>query len=210
MRARHGGRDPVRLRRYLHALCLNTAGVAEARTLYENAGVNRKTALAYDRLLANLLVADEVPAWWTNRLKRLIQMPKRYIIDPGVVGAVLRVDVPGVRRDGDLLGRVLDTFVMAQLRVEATVCQTEPSLYHLRTEQGRHEVDIIVEYAGGNVFGFEIKASSGPGLKDTKHLQWLRDELGDRFIGGAILHSGPRLYPLADRIVAAPICSLWT
>jgi predicted AAA+ superfamily ATPase len=203
------GRDPVRLSRYLHVLCLNTAGVVDAKTLYDGAGLNRKTALAYDRLLGNLLVVDVLPAWWTNRLKRLVQMPKRYVIDPGVVGAVLRFDVAGVRRDGDLLGRLLDTFVMAQLRAEAPVCETEPSLYHLRSEQGRHEVDIVVEYAAGGIFGIEVKAGGGPTAGDAKHLQWLRDELGDRFIGGAVLHSGPRLYPLAERIVAAPICSLW-
>jgi predicted AAA+ superfamily ATPase len=203
------GRDPIRLRRYLHVLCLNTAGVVDAKTLYDSVGLNRKTALAYDKLLANLLVVDQVPAWWTNRLKRLVQTPKRYVIDPGVVGAVLRLDISGVRRDGDLLGRLLDTFVMAQLRAEAAICNTEPSLYHLRSEQGRHEVDIVVEYAGGGIFGFEVKASGGPSRNDARHLQWLQDELGDRFIGGAVLHSGPRLYPLTDRIVAAPICSLW-
>jgi uncharacterized protein len=197
------------LRRYLLVLCLNTAGVADAKTLYDSAGVNRKTALAYDKLLGNLLVVDEVPAWWTNRLKRLVQTPKRYVIDPGVVGAVLRLDIPGVRRDGDLLGRLLDTFVMAQLRAEAMICKAEPGLYHLRSEQGRHEVDIVAEYPNGGMFGFEIKAGGGPSLNDAKHLQWLRDELGDRFIGGAVLHSGPRLYPLTERIVAAPICSLW-
>ncbi|MBO0880474.1 MAG: ATP-binding protein [Mycobacterium sp.] len=203
------GRDPARLRRYLHALCLNTAGVVDAKTLYDSAGVNRKTALAYDKLLSNLLVVDAVPAWWTNRLKRLVQTPKRYVIDPGVVGAVLRLDVPGVRRDGDLLGRLLDTFVMAQLRAEASICEAEPSLYHLRSEQGRHEVDIVIEYSDGRVFGLEIKATSGPSLNDAKHLKWLRDELGDRFIGGVVLHAGPRLYPLAQHIAAAPICSLW-
>ncbi|MGH3563169.1 MAG: DUF4143 domain-containing protein [Mycobacterium sp.] len=108
-----------------------------------------------------------------------------------------------------MLGRFLDTFVMAQLRAEATISTAEPSLYHLRSEQGRHEVDIVIEYADGTVFGFEVKASGGPGPNDAKHLRWLRDELGDRFIGGAVLHCGPRRYPLGERIVAAPICSLW-
>lgn len=203
------GRDPVRLGNYLHVLSLNTAGVLDAKTLYDSAGVNRRTALAYDRLLRNLLVVDEVPAWWTNRLKRLVQTPKRYVIDPGVAGTVLRLDVAGVRRNGDLLGRLLDTFVMAQLRAEAPVCESEPTLYHLRSRQGRQEVDIVVEYAGGGIFGLEVKAGGGPNRSEAKHLEWLRDELGDRFIGGAVLHSGPRLYPLAERIVAAPICSLW-
>jgi predicted AAA+ superfamily ATPase len=205
-----GGRDPVRLRRYFHLLCLNTAGVVEATTINGGAGVNRKTAVAYDQLLGNLLVVEEVPAWWTNRIKRLAQRSKRYVIDPGIVGAILRLDVAGVRANGDLLGRLLDTFVMAQLRAEVPVCESEPTLFHLRTEQGRHEVDIVIEFASGKVFAIEVKASSGPGLNDIKHLQWLREELGDRFIGGAVLHSGPRTYRLAERIMAAPICSLWT
>lgn len=153
-------------------------------------------------------MAEEVPAWWTNRLKRLVRTPKRYLLDSGIVAAQLRLDVAGVRRDGDLLGSVLDTFVMAQLRVEAAMSETEPTLYHLRSEQGRHGVDIVVEYADCAVFGFEIKAGGGPSAEDAKHLSWLRDELGDRFIGGAVLHSGPRRYPLAERIVAIPICTL--
>ncbi|MGV0905980.1 DUF4143 domain-containing protein [Mycobacterium novum] len=120
-----------------------------------------KTDLAYDRLLTNLLVAEEVP-WWTNRFKRLVRTPKRYLLDAGIVAAQLRLDVAGVRRDGNLLGRVLDTFVMAQLRFEVAVSETGPTLYHLRSEQGPHKVDIVVEYADGAVFGFEIKAGGGP------------------------------------------------
>ena len=47
-----GGRDPVRLRRYLEAYALNTAGVVEEKTLLEAAGINRRTAQAYERLRA--------------------------------------------------------------------------------------------------------------------------------------------------------------
>lgn len=202
------GRDPIRLRRYFHTLCLNTAGVVAAQTLYDSAGVNQKTAQAYDRLLTNLLVIEQLPAWWANRLKRPVRTPKRYVLDPGIVAAQLRLELAGIRRDGNLLGRLLDTFVMAQLRADAAVSETEPTLYHLRSEQGRHEVDIIVEYADGTVFGFEIKSGGGPGADDAKHLCWLRDELGDRFVGGAVLHSGRRRYRLAERLVAAPICAL--
>lgn len=61
----------------------------------------------------------------------------------------------GVLRDGDLLGRVLDTFV-------------------------------------------------APKAKDTAHLAWLRDALGDRFIAGVLFHTGPRTYHLAERITAHP------
>lgn len=202
-------RDPQLLRRYLESCALNTAGITDHRTLYETAGVARATGEAYDHLLRNLLIIDTVPAWWTNRIKRLIRGPKRYLVDPSLALATLRVGVSGLMKDGDLLGRTIDTFVVAQLRAQLPSCETQPRLYHLRQEKGQHEIDIIVEYGGGRVFAVEIKASSAPNRDDARHLAWLRTELGDRFIGGAVLHTGPRSFRLDDDIVAAPIAALW-
>lgn len=204
-----GGHDPLRLRRYFEAYALNSAGVVEDRTLYDSAGINRKTALAYERLLENLLVVEAVPAWTSNRLKRLVLSPKRYIVDPALIGGALRLDAAGVLRDGDLLGRLLDTFVAAQLRAEIAVAGTRPRLYHLRQEQGRHEVDLLAELAGQQLVGIEVKASAAPDREDARHLAWLRDQLGRRFVAGVVLHTGPRSYELGERIIAAPICALW-
>lgn len=47
-------------------------------------------------------------------------------------------------------------------------------------------------------------------VADARHLAWLRDEIGDRFLAGVVLHTGPRVYTLGERIVAAPIASLWS
>lgn len=138
-----GGRDPDRLRRYFEALALNTAGVLQHGTLYEGAGINRKTAIAYDQLLKNLLVLDHVPPWTSNRLKRLVRQPKRYLTDVGLMIGVLRLHVDTVMREGDLLGRVLDTFVASQLRAEVTVSSSRPRLFHLRTEQGRDRKSVV-------------------------------------------------------------------
>ncbi|MBI2892065.1 MAG: ATP-binding protein [Deltaproteobacteria bacterium] len=204
-----GGRDPLRLRRYFEAYALNSAGVVDDKTLYQAAGINRKTALAYERLLANLMVVDLVPAWTSNRLKRLVLSGKRFLVDPALLAGVLRVDAGAVLRDGNLLGRVLDTFVAAHLRAELAIARTRPRLYHLRQEQGRREVDLLGELGAERIIAVEIKADSGPGREAARHLAWLRDELGDRFVAGVVLHTGPRVYPLGERITAAPIGTLW-
>jgi hypothetical protein len=203
-------RDPLLMRRYLEAYALNTAGVADHRAVYEAAGVARATGEAYERLLQNLLVSESLPAWWSNRLKRLVKGPKRYLVDPAIALAALRVDVNGLMRDGDLIGRILDTMVVAQLRAQVAACTTQPRLYHLRQEKGEHEVDILVEYGEGRVIGIELKATSAPRSADARHLKWLRGELGDRFLGGIVLSTGPRPFMLDERIVAAPISSVWS
>jgi predicted AAA+ superfamily ATPase len=203
------GRDPDRLRAYLQAWAANTAGVTEHATLYDRAGISRATALAYDRLLGNLLVTDTVPAWHSSRIKRLTRMPKRLVADPGLACAVLGVDAEGVLADGDLLGRVIETYAFGQLRAELPLSSLDPRFHHLRTEKGRQEIDLVIEYGAGRLVGVEIKAKAAPTAHDGRHLGWLRDELGDRFVHGIVLHTGPATYPLDERITAVPLCAIW-
>ena len=202
-------RDPERMRRYFEAYALNSAGVAEHKTIYDAAAVAKTTAVEYEDLLRRLLVVDQMPAWTSNRLKRLIRAPKRYLVDAALIPAALRLSAQAVIGDGNVLGRVLDTFVVGQLRPEVVVAESEPRLFHLRTPEGRHEVDVVVELGGERVIAIEVKASAAPSADDARHLRWLRDELGNRFVRGVVLHTGPRIYRLSEDIIAAPISTLW-
>lgn len=202
------GRDPELLRRFFQAYAFNTAGVVSAQTLLDAAGVNRKTADAYERLLANLFIVDRVPAWPDNRQKRLVRTPKRYVVDPGLVTGALGLDVNDVMTDADVLGRLIDTFVVAQLRAELQL-GGRGRLYHLRDRDGDHEIDLVVELGHQRVVGIEVKAHSAPDARAARHLRWLRDHLGDGFLAGVVLHTGAFAYELDDRIIAAPICAIW-
>ncbi len=145
----------------------------------------------------------------SNRLSRLAKAGKRYLVDPSLLAAALRLDETAVLRDGDLLGRLLDTFVVAQIRPEVELSPLRPRLHHLRARDGGHEVDLVAELPADRVIGIEIKATAAPGPSDAKHLVWMRDRLGERFLAGAVLHTGPRPFQLAERIFALPICALW-
>ena len=202
-------RDPDRLRRYFEATALHTADVVEDQTLFRAAGIVRTTAVAYDGLLRGLSIMDDLPAWHSNRLKRLVKTAKRQVVDPALTAGILRVDVDAVLRDGGLLGRLLDCFVVAQMRPQLPLSRFRPRMHHLRVEQGRHEVDLLVELAGGRLLAFEIKASAAPTADDARHLAWLRDSLGDAFVAGVVLHTGPRVFPLGDRLQAIPIACVW-
>jgi len=105
---------------------------------------------------------------------------------------------------------VLDTFVAAQLQPEIAVSAHRPRLHHLRTDGGRQEIDIVLELGGGRVIGIEVKADAAPGAREARHLVWLRDLIGKRFLTGVVLHTGPRVYSLDERVIAAPISSMWT
>ena len=204
-----GLRDPGLLRNYFHALAVNSAGLATEKTLYDAAGIGRATAVSYERLLANLFVLDLLPAWSNNRLSRLIKAHKRYITDSALMAVSLAVDELGVMRDGRVLGQLIETFVLAQIRPEAELSTYRPHLYHAREKNGRHEIDLLAERSAGEIVAIEIKTTAAPGRSDARHLEWLRDRLGERFRAGAVLHTGPRPFRLGERIYALPICTLW-
>lgn len=203
-------RDTARLSSYFKAFALSTAGVSDHRSVYEKTGIRRETAEAYEETLLELMVVDLVPSWLTNRLKRLVERPKRFVVDAALTASESGLDLTGIIADGDLLGRVLETFAVAQLRAEATVSEYQLVLHHLRTKAGRQEIDLLIELADTRIIGIEVKAQSAPTAHDARHLAWLRDQLGDRFAAGLVLHTGPALYPLGGSITAAPIASIWS
>lgn len=204
------GASAIKIAEFFQAYALNSAGIVNDNTLYQAVGLDRRTARSHTALLAGIGVIAEIPAWASNRLKRLARSPKRYVADTGLWGAAIRAGLGLVMSDGDLLGRLIDTFVANQLRAEAAVDPTRPQLYHLRDRDGRHEVDLIADLGARGIVGIEIKAHSAPRHSHARHLIWLRDRLGDRFVAGAVLHTGPAQFALDDRIHAIPICALWS
>jgi predicted AAA+ superfamily ATPase len=203
------GRDPERLRRYLQAWALNSAGIADDQTIYQPVGLDRRTHIAYEQLLLNTYTVSVVPAWTSNRLKRLAVSPKRYVNDSALMAAAARIGRSDVLDDAGLLGRLIDTFVFCEVKAHAAVEPTRPTIAHLRTGGGRNEIDLLLEFDGGAVYAVEIKATSTPRPGDARHLMWLADQLGDRFIGGTVLHTGPDTIHFADNLHAVPICALW-
>ena len=203
-------RDPVRLRRYLTALALNLAGQPSDATLFRDAGINAKTADAYDRALASLAVLDVVPAWASSRLKRLTKTGKRYIVDTALAAAAAGVTEHDIVRDNDLRGRWFDAFAVMQLRAELAIASPRMPPHHLRVEGGRHEIDLVVDIGRGRIFGLEFKAGAAPTREDARHLVWLCGELGKNFAGGIVLHAGQAVVELDAGIAAVPLSALWT
>ena len=204
------GRDPTRIGRYFEAYALNSAGLAQDKTIYTAAGINRMTARAYNRLLTDLRIIDELPAWSSNRLSRLVKTPKRYLVDSALLGAVVGADASAIMSDGDLMGRIVETFAVAQLRAEAAASDLYPRLHHLRDAQGRHEIDVIAELDTRSVVALEVKSTAAPKASHARHLRWLRERMGGRFAAGVVLHTGPRSFTLGERITAAPISAFWS
>ncbi len=203
-------RDPVRLRRFLAGYAANTAGTPTDKLLHDIAGISRPTGVAYETVLEMLFVTERIPAWHSNRVKRLVKSPKRVLIEPAMVSPLLGANATAALRDGNLLGRLIETFAIAQLRPESSAGANPVQLHHLRLDNGKREIDLIAEYRDGTVAAIEVKASAAPSPADAAHIDWLAEQLGDKFLVGVVFHTGARAFRLGPNAVAIPLSGIWT
>jgi predicted AAA+ superfamily ATPase len=84
----------------------------------------------------------------------------------------------------------------------------EATVGHLRTGNGDHEVDLIVEGPDGRVLAIEVKLSATAHDADVRHLLWLRDQLPADTVEPLVLTSGTRAYRRPDGVAVVPLALL--
>ncbi|HEX5495974.1 MAG TPA: DUF4143 domain-containing protein, partial [Mycobacteriales bacterium] len=108
-------------------------------------------------------------------------------------------------------GSLVETFVANELAKQLTWCETPARMFHFRDSRGP-EVDVVLETDDGRVLGIEVKSTSTPRPEDFRWLTLLRDRIdrvGEQFVAGVVLHTGPRRLTFGDRLIALPICDVW-
>jgi uncharacterized protein len=219
----HAVRRPQILRAWMTAYAAATATTATYDTLSRAAsqGANppaKTTTIAYRQVLAQLYVLDPVPGWvpGRNHFSKAGQAPKHHLVDPALAARLLGVDAeallhgesrgPRVSRDGTLLGALFESLVTLSIRTYAQAA--EAVTRHLRTRDGLHEADLIVERSDQKVVAFEVKLAASPGDDSVKHLRWLKEKLGEDLIDAAVITTGQHAYRRDDGIAVIPAALL--
>ena len=79
---------------------------------------------------------------------------------------------------------------------------------HLRTRNGDHEVDLVLEGTDGQVLGIEVKMAAAIYDADVKHLLWLRQELPQDVVDLFVLTTGTQAYRRPDGIAVVVGCQV--
>jgi len=162
----------------------------------------------YVTLLERLFLVEELPAWHTNRLKRLVKTPKLHVGDTGVGCAFLGLDDSTLLRDRATLGQMLETFVFNELKRQSS-WQVDPVRFHHFRDRDGYEVDLVLERSGGAIAGVEVKAAATVTSRDFRGLRKLRHAAGERFSAGVVLYDGETSAGFGDRFFAVPIRTMW-
>ena len=205
---RQGALLPALLRR----LAGQTGQVLNMAAASRAVGLEPRTAEAYTKLLEDLFLIRRLDAWGRTLRARAAAYPKINVLDSGLAARLMGITPPRIARPDPAalaeFGHLLETFVVGELLKQASWSSEVACVGHWRTHDGQ-EVDLVIEHSDGSVTAFEVKAGARVGRGDARGLRALRSALGDAFSAGFVLHTGGSAFHLEDRIIAAPIDTLW-
>lgn len=184
----------IDFRRVMRAACLRSGQLVNQTEISRDTQVPRATVQRYLHLLETSYQLVPLPAYSVNRTKRLIKTAKGYWSDPGL-GRWLGGDV-------QTTGAHFENLVLADLLAWRDGQAPRPEVLYWRTTTGV-EVDFVVE-AGDRLLAIEAKTTTNPGHRDARGLRLFRDEYGERFAGGLLLHTGIETQWMANGILAVP------
>lgn len=178
-------RDPLRVRRLLHAYAQLTAHPATVSTILRRArgeadddiAPSRFSAAPYLDALRRMMIVDELPAWdpKVRSRARLTATQKRLLADPSLSASLLNCSSTRLLKDIETLGFQFEALVAHDLRVHAEAVGF--SLYHYRERDGRLEVDLVAESIDGTWAAFEVKLGGNQEDEAAANLLRLRERV---------------------------------
>ena len=195
------------LPRLLEMAAGRTACLLSVNNLASSFQLDRLTIDSYLILLEKMFLLERIPAWHSNRAKRLVKTSKIHLCDTGIVCALLDLDKSALLEDRMLFGHILETFVLQELKRQASASNRNHAFYHFRNRDGK-EVDIVIQ-RGTKLAGVEVKASETIKNSDFNGLRKLKEAMGKNFAGGLLIYNGNSVISFGKCLYALPLRKLW-
>lgn len=161
-----------------------------------DSGVDSKTVKEYYQILVDTLLGSFVEPFKRRQTRKVLsRMPKFYLFDVGVAGAITRRQITEPK--GEAFGKALEHFIHMELRAHRSYTELEYDIQYWRTKDGL-EVDFIL---GDGEVAVEVKGSSNVGRRDLHGLRAFAEEHRPRHV---LLVCTEKEERLADNIRIVP------
>lgn len=200
--------DLTAVPRLLSVVAARAGGLLNFADLSRTVGLPQTTLKRYFALLESTFLVQLLRPWATNLGQRVIQTPKVYLNDTGLLSYLLGITVDRIKSEGTLAGALLENFVFMELRKQSSWSMTQPEIFYWRTASGQ-EVDLMMEDRTGKLAGIEVKASATLSRNDVRGLQALASAAGKKWVRGVVLYTGTEVIPFANNLHGIPVTHLW-
>lgn len=155
------------------SVCAGYAGrFLDLSKLAADAQIARQSAVRYFEVLEDCLIVQRLLPFAKSARRRLVQHPRYYFFDPGVLNGLLG----NFKVSPDRIGNLFEHLVSSQIVHSASAIDKRINLSSYRTEHGA-EVDFIVT-SNGETFAIESKASRNVGKSDLRGLESFAEYYG--------------------------------
>lgn len=186
---------PLDLLRLMRTTAAHIGQVEHQTQWIRATGLPRSTVSRWIDVLEKSYQLTRVPAFSTNRTKRLTKSPKVYWSDTAMALHLAALAEP--------TGHHLENLILSDLQAWCSSHSVQPTVFHWRTTD-QIEVDFVIELPSGGLIPVEIKSTQKPTWSDVPGLRLFTDEYADRVVGGLVIHGGTSTYALSARLVATP------
>jgi hypothetical protein len=159
-------------------------------------GVADTTVRNYLDILTNALIVRQLRPWHENIGKRQVKSPKIFLVDSGLLHALLNLPEFYDIQSHPKLGASWEGFVIGEIIHHLQAREEE--CFFWATHAGS-ELDLLV-VRGRTRIGFEIKRTSSPRISPSM-IHAVEDLHLQRLL---VIHSGEERYPLGKKITAVP------
>ena len=163
-------------------------------------GVTPATVRRYLDIMTSALVLRQLQPWFENLGKRQVKSPKVYIVDSGLLHALLNLETHEDLAGHPKIGASWEGFALNE--VTTRIGARPEECFFWATHSGA-ELDLLV-IRGRRRWGFEFKHSALPKTTRSMHSA-LADLRLDRL---DVVHTGEHTFPLTDNVRALALTRL--
>lgn len=188
--------DLIAFRTLVELAALRTAQVLNISELARDAKLSSNTASRYLDLLEASFLIRRLPPFLKNRSSRLIKSPKLYFTDSGLAGYL------NAGPEQTMSGALLETWLLQNLTAILEAHHPDARVSYW-SEQGRHEVDFVIE-SRRSVWAIECKAASRWSESDLSGLRAFLSRTPQCQLA-ILAYNGERAVRIEEKLMAVPI-----
>lgn len=163
-------------RRFLEVAAQCNGKIINYAHIARDVGVDEKTIREYFQILEDTLIGFFLEPFHNSFRKRLVEKPKFYFFDTGVVRALSRrLSVPLTPQTA-AYGEAFEHFIVLEFIRLGSYFEPEYRFSFLQTAGGV-EIDLIVERPGKPLLCVEIKSTSNLNAEDIKSFRGLTQDI---------------------------------
>ncbi len=151
-------RNLTAFRRFLDIAADSSGEIINYSNIARETGVASKTIKEYYQILEDTLIAFRLEPYLKSHRKRIIEHPKYYLFDTGVINSICgRLQIT-LKKKTQLYGKLFEHFIILEINRLIHYLEKPWRIYFWRTSHGA-EVDMIIEKSKNQLYAIEIKSS---------------------------------------------------